>query len=159
MKAQWISIALIVTSSVAFASTSAVEQVKSKIKFTEGAYDLRSKDKACEEGYVDLELVGNEDIATLRLGQKVTFGGLEKPSSHEEAEQGCTVDYTNKFGDNEINQVIKYECPKNKSANYTKTQKIQFSGADLTYSSKTEGSAKKQVTCKYALAPGKKESR
>jgi hypothetical protein len=159
MKTQLILSSLIMASSLALAATGALEQVKSKIKFTPGAYDLRTKDPSCEEGYVDLELVGDDDNVTLRLGEKVTFANLQKPTSHQEAESGCSFDYSTKYGDNEINQVTKYECKKNKSAGYVHTQKIQFTGADLTYSSKTEGATPKQLDCKYALAPGKKGSK
>jgi hypothetical protein len=159
MKKLLIVLSLLATSGVAMAATGALEQVRSKIKFTEGSYDLRSKDAGCEEGYVELELVGDDDNVTLRLGEKVAFANLEKPTSHHEAEKGCSFDYTTKFGDNEINQVTKYECPKNKKANYVYTQKIQFAGADLNYTSKVEGASAKQLDCKYALAPEKKGSK
>jgi hypothetical protein len=159
MKRHLMIFAMIASAGTAHSSIETFDKIKDKLKLKEGAYNLRSKNPACEEGYVDLELTGDDSNVTLRLGQKVAIVHLQKPSLHHEAEQGCSFDYTTTFGDSEINQVTKYDCPQNKSAGSVHTQKIQFAGSDLTYISKTQGNKPKQYTCKYTLVPGKKETR
>jgi len=159
MKRHLLIFAIVASAGTAHAADETFDKIKDKLKLKEGSYDLRTKDSACEEGYVELELTGDDSNVTLRLGQKVTFVHLQKPSVYHEAEQGCSFDYTTTFGDGEINQVTKYACPQNKSAGSVQTQKIQFTGNELTYISKTQGNKSKQHTCKYTLVPGKKETR
>lgn len=127
------------------------KQILDKLNLKTGHYTtiVPKKNPAafCEDEELDIDLVEDQNLNTLVIGDKISLPNINKPEFKEETSPGCVSTFKNKITNGQIEQVVSESCKKSKKPIVT-SYSVKLTEEKITIE---KAQLQKRWTCDYKL--------